>query len=49
MLFLMANGVSGLEKAARLFPIRTSITVPDWLIIGDGADHVGIGGIIGAG
>ena len=49
MLFILATDVSGLEKAVRLFPIRTSITVPDWLVIGGCANNLGAAGVIGAG
>lgn len=40
---------SGLEKVLRLFPIRTGITVPDWVIIGPLADVMGAAGVVGAG
>ncbi|KAI5124055.1 hypothetical protein M0805_003883 [Coniferiporia weirii] len=47
--FLSGTDPAGLERALRLFPIRTGIAVPDWTIIGSAADNLGIGGIVGAG
>jgi hypothetical protein len=38
-----------MEKAARLFPIRTGVLVPDWLVIGNEADHIGASAVVGAG
>ncbi|KAJ7090213.1 hypothetical protein B0H15DRAFT_779111 [Mycena belliarum] len=49
MLFLLSTDASGLERAGRLFPIRTGVTVPDWLITSNRADQTGAGGVIGAG
>ncbi|KAF7338633.1 Transmembrane protein [Mycena venus] len=49
MLFLLSTDASGLERAGRLFPIRTGVTVPDWLITSSRADWTGAGGVIGAG
>ncbi|KAJ7684731.1 hypothetical protein DFH06DRAFT_1277353 [Mycena polygramma] len=49
MLFLLSTDASGLERAGRLFPIRTGVTVPDWLITSGRADHTGAGGVLGAG
>jgi len=37
------------EKALRLFPIRTGVTVPDWVLVGKDSDVVGAAGIQGAG
>jgi hypothetical protein len=48
MLFILGDN-SGLERAAVLFPIRTGVTVPDWLIVSTDADRLGAGGITGAG
>ncbi|KAI0048234.1 hypothetical protein FA95DRAFT_1540157 [Auriscalpium vulgare] len=48
-LFLVGNDEEGLERLARLFPIRTGVSVPDWLIIGRAADTVGAAGVEGAG
>ncbi|KAJ6606577.1 hypothetical protein DFH09DRAFT_1242069 [Mycena vulgaris] len=49
MLFLLSTDAAGLERAGRLFPIRTGVTVPDWLIISSRAEQTGAGGVIGAG
>ncbi|TFK46034.1 hypothetical protein OE88DRAFT_1729383 [Heliocybe sulcata] len=49
VVFLLANDDEGLERAARLFPIRTGVTVPDWLVIGTLADSRGAAGLHGAG
>jgi hypothetical protein len=48
MLFILGDN-SGIERAARLFPIRTGVAVPDWLLVGTDADDVGAGGVTGAG
>ena len=48
MLFILGDN-SGIERAARLFPIRTGVAVPDWLLVGTEADDVGAGGVMGAG
>jgi len=48
VLFMLGDD-SGIERAARLFPIRTGITAPDWLVIGASTDLVGAAGLIGAG
>ncbi|THH05576.1 hypothetical protein EW145_g4691 [Phellinidium pouzarii] len=47
--FLAGTDTSGLERALRLFPLRTGIAVPDWVIIGLTADRLGAGGVVGAG
>jgi hypothetical protein len=49
MLFIIANDESGLERAARLFPIRTGLALADWLVIGKQADKQGASGIQNAG
>ncbi|KAJ6500423.1 hypothetical protein C8R45DRAFT_67979 [Mycena sanguinolenta] len=49
MLFLLSTDTAGLERAGRLFPIRTGVTVPDWLITSSRADQTGAGGVLGAG
>ncbi|KAJ7236724.1 hypothetical protein B0H12DRAFT_124090 [Mycena haematopus] len=49
MLFLLSTDASGLERVGRLFPIRTGVTVPDWLITSSRADQIGAGGVLGAG
>jgi hypothetical protein len=49
MLFIMATDAFGLERAMRLFPFRTGVTVPDWIVVGDAADAIGGAGVVGAG
>lgn len=50
-LTLFVHGVdeSGLERALRLFPIRTGVTIPDWIVVGSQADVRGTGGVQSAG
>lgn len=49
MLFIIATDAFGLERAMRLFPFRTGVTVPDWIVVGDAADAIGAAGVVGAG
>jgi hypothetical protein len=49
MLFMISSDVPGLERLARLFPIRTGVTVPSWVVLNDNSDHIGAAGIHGAG
>ena len=49
MLFIIANDQLGLERAVRLFPIRTGLALADWLVIGNRADNQGASGIEKAG
>ncbi|KAI0670663.1 hypothetical protein C8Q78DRAFT_1070204 [Trametes maxima] len=49
LLFIHGNDVAGLERGLRSFPIRTGITVPDWIVVGSQADKYGSGGVEGAG
>ena len=39
----------GTERAIRLFPYRTGVSIPDFAIIGQGADKGGAGGVLAAG
>ena len=48
-LFLAGTDDEGLERALRLFPFRTGVPVPDWVVIGREADKVGAAGVLGAG
>ncbi|KAI6110086.1 hypothetical protein F5141DRAFT_1215536 [Pisolithus sp. B1] len=48
-LFLEFTDLNGLERAVRLFPIRTGVLSPDWIVVGGRADGVGIAGVEGAG
>ncbi|KAF8964119.1 hypothetical protein BDZ97DRAFT_1758215 [Flammula alnicola] len=49
MLFILYNDGSGLERALRLFPFRTGVAIPDWLVVGNKMDNFGAGGIEAAG
>ncbi|KAG1749124.1 uncharacterized protein EDB91DRAFT_1235611 [Suillus paluster] len=49
VLFLQSTDPGGLERALRLFPIRTGVLVPDWLVVDARADRIGAGGAEGAG
>lgn len=49
VLFMHARTDDALERAARLFPVRTGVAVPDWVIIGKDADRIGAAGVQGAG
>lgn len=46
---IAGTDTEGFELALRLFPIRTGIAVPDWVIIGKDAEKRGMGGVVGAG
>ncbi|THH15894.1 hypothetical protein EW146_g4658 [Bondarzewia mesenterica] len=49
ILFMMGSDISGLERIAGLFPIRTGVSLPDWLIAGGAADMTGAAGVQAAG
>jgi len=49
MLFMLANNASGMERLARLFPIRTGVSLPDWLVVTENTDIFGAAGLRGAG
>jgi len=49
ILFVYAQDDSVLERGLRLFPIRTGVPIPDWVIVTEHADKMGAGGIEGAG
>ena len=49
LLVLYSGDREGTERLLRLFPIRTGIMVPDWIIIGKKADSTGAAGVEGAG
>ncbi|KAF9228756.1 alpha/beta-hydrolase [Gyrodon lividus] len=48
-LFLQSTDTSGLERAVRLFPIRTGVLSPDWLVVDGRADKIGAAAVEGAG
>ena len=49
MLVLAASDNAALERLVRLFPMRTGIAVPDWLIITPSADQFSAVGVRAAG
>ncbi|GLB35159.1 putative prolyl oligopeptidase family protein [Lyophyllum shimeji] len=49
MLFLLGNSPSSLERIARLFPIRTGVATPSWVVTSALTDSIGAAGIRGAG
>jgi hypothetical protein len=38
-----------MESVLRLFPIRTGVAVPDWVVVGHSSQAVGAAGVKGAG
>ena len=46
---MFSESEAGLERALRLFPLRTGLAVPDWIVVGEGADSMGMGGVEAAG
>lgn len=46
---LFADNENSLERSLRLFPMRTGITVPDWLVVSEEADKIGAAGVKSAG
>ncbi|KAF5324468.1 hypothetical protein D9611_004528 [Ephemerocybe angulata] len=48
-LVIIYSDVASLERAGRLFPIRTGVAVPDWLSLSPGLDRLGAAGLRGAG
>jgi len=48
-LVLMGSDDVGLEQAARLFPIRTGVALPDYVFVGKHADKVGAAAVEAAG
>jgi len=49
VLFILSDYPEGLERAARLFPFRTGVPVPSWIVLSSAIDTFGIGGVVGAG
>jgi hypothetical protein len=49
MLFMISSDMPGLERLARLFPIRTGVAVPSWVVLTNASDYIGAAGIHGAG
>ncbi|TRM59420.1 hypothetical protein BD626DRAFT_572702 [Schizophyllum amplum] len=48
-MIMYASDAAGLERLGRLFPIRTGVKVPGWMIVGPKMDELSTGGILGAG
>jgi hypothetical protein len=49
VLFMLASDDASIERLGKLFPIRTGIAVPDWLITRSTMDLQGAAGVEGAG
>lgn len=45
----MKGDIPILEIARRLFPIRTGVPVPDWMVIDSSMDKIGAAGVSAAG
>ncbi|KAL4065302.1 hypothetical protein J3A83DRAFT_4436701 [Scleroderma citrinum] len=48
-LFLQYTDLDGLESAVQLFPIRTGVLSPDWIVVNGRAGKIGAAGVEGAG
>ncbi|PVG01691.1 hypothetical protein CPB86DRAFT_698784 [Serendipita vermifera] len=48
-LFMAYTDEQGLERIFRLFPLRTGVMVPEWIVTGPKADSLAAGGLLGAG
>jgi len=48
-LFLRGDDETGMENVLRLFPIRTGVFGPDWMVISPEAATLGTAGLTGAG
>jgi len=49
MLLILYHDASGLERAGRLFPFRTGVATPDWVVLGERTDEIGAAGVDAAG
>ena len=49
MLFMLGTDMESLERVGRLFPLRTGVPGPDWIMISEEADRIGLAGVVGAG
>ncbi|KXN90500.1 hypothetical protein AN958_04172 [Leucoagaricus sp. SymC.cos] len=49
LLLIIAESAVALERAGRLFPIRTGITIPSWVILSSEMDELGAAGLAAAG
>ncbi|KZT53551.1 hypothetical protein CALCODRAFT_474549 [Calocera cornea HHB12733] len=48
-LIMAGSDEAGLERALRALPLRTGVAVPQWLVVGEDADWMGMGGVDAAG
>jgi hypothetical protein len=48
-LFMDALDEGGYERALRMFPLRTGVPGPEWLVVGEECDWKGFGGVLAAG
>ena len=48
-LFLRASDETGMENVLRLFPVRTGVFGPDWMVISSEVATLGAAGVTGAG
>lgn len=48
-MILAGTDEKGLDQVTRLFPKRTGVPVPDWIITGPETSWKGAGGLLGAG
>ncbi|KAG5718671.1 3',5'-cyclic-nucleotide phosphodiesterase [Termitomyces sp. T112] len=49
VLFVLSNNHESLERLARLFPIRTGVVAPSWIVTSSLSNRIGTGGIRGTG
>jgi hypothetical protein len=49
ILIMLYCDFPGLERVARLFPFRTGVAAPDWVVIGERSDMFGAAGVDAAG
>jgi len=49
LLFILSSSAAGLERAVRLFPVRTGVPAPDWILTDKNADGLGAAGVRAAG
>jgi hypothetical protein len=49
LLFMLSSTAAGLERAVRLFPVRTGVPTPDWILTDKNVDGLGAAGVRAAG
>ncbi|CAO1630635.1 unnamed protein product [Sympodiomycopsis kandeliae] len=47
-MIVTGTDVQGIERAGRLLPLRPGVPLPEWIVVGQDADHFGGGGILSA-